>query len=637
MSKWQKFSIALLSSIAIFALSSGRAEAAKIFNGETHSPTAHRTICNAGTPVDFSAYPSNVTINLTTGVMSYNINVIWASCNGTPTRAYAVYSLGQEVCPISGTYGASDAEGGRVTDCVKYVGNPPYVGPGNGLTCSAGIFGLPGTNAQCVTQNFSGVRRNENQPSSSNSAVIPMQTVIPNWGTAADTGSYSIGNSMCQFYKTGTNFNAISTDRCIDVSMTVSWKQQVVLPQISCGSTSTNPVRVEEGQPFDLTASFNLGGGAGQSGNTTYSIAVSVPSIGINNQAAASNVAIPWSGGSGSGTVSNISIANAGQYPVSYSVDVAGATNTPQTCSGIIRVVRVPYLSVYGADVKVGGAFLGGNCSQTADIKTYTNSGFGGSGVEFAAIALGSVTDFHSARLRSSAPVSPAGLTFANTGTPAGQFGGQNCVDDYFADGDAITPDTTSVINLSSLTSGSYKYSNPSTLTISGQVTGNNRISLYVDGNLRITSNTTFTNTSWATVNDIPSLRLYVKGNIYIESDVTQLDGVYVAQPNGANSGVITTCVVPGTDMPVANNRLADDCKLQLRINGAFIAQQVRFLRTANSLKDAGLNEKTVGGSKAGEVFNYTPDIFMVSPQPAPGSQTDQTRYDSFTGLPPIL
>lgn len=637
MSKRQTLLAALLSFVAVFAISTGRAHAAKIYDGETHSPVGHRTICDAGTPVDFSAYPSNVSLDVATGLMTYNINVTWASCNGTQTRAYAIYSIGAEVCPLSGTYGATTG-GGWVTDCVKYVGNPPYQGDGNGLTCSAGLFGVPGTNDQCVTPGFPGVRRSENQPSSSNSAVIPMSYQIPNWNTVSETGSWTISNAMCQFYKTGNRFRTITDNsRCMDVKMKVSWKEKVVYPQITCGSASTSPARVEEGQPFNLGASFTLGGGAGQAGNTTYSISISVPSIGINDQSAVSGAAIPWSGGAGSGSINNLSIATAGTYPVSYTVDVAGATNTPQTCSGVIKVIRVPYLSVYGADIKAGGAFIGGNCSQAADIKAYTNAGYGGSGVEFAATALGSVTNFNSARLRSATPTAPKGLTFANTGVLSGQFGGQNCVQDYFADGDTITPDTSTVVNLNSLTSGSYKYKNTNTITLSGQVTSNNRISLYIEGNLRIVSNTTLANTSWSTVDDIPSLRVYVKGNIYIESDVTQIDGVYVAQPAGAGSGIITTCVVPGTDTPVAVSNLADNCKDQLRINGAFIAQKVRFLRAANSLKDAGINEKTAAGSKAGEVFNYTPDILIAAPQPTPGSQTDQTKYDSFTGLPPIL
>ncbi len=637
MSKRHTFLFALLSFVTVFALSSGRAHAAKIFDGETHSPSGHRTICDAGTPVDFSAYPSDISIDLATGLMSYNINVTWASCNGTQTRAYAIYSIGAEVCPLSGTYGATTG-GGWVTDCVKYVGNPPYQGDGNGLTCSAGLFGLPGTDDRCVTQGFSGVRKTDNQPTSANSAVIPMTYQIPNWNQASDTGSWTISNAMCQFYKTGNRFGTITDNsRCMDVTMKVSWKQQVTYPQITCGTASTAPARLEEGQNFNLGTSFTLGGGAGQTDNTTYSISISVPSIGINNQSAASNVSIPWSGGAGSGIINNLSIATAGIYPVTYTVDVVGATNTPQTCNGLIKVVRVPYLSVYGADIKAGGAFIGGNCAQTADIKANTNVGLGGSGVEFAATALGTITGFNSARLRGAVPTAPKGLTFANAGPLAGQFGGQNCVEDYFADGAAITPDTSTVINLNTLTSGSYKYRNTNTITLSGQVTGNNRVSLYIDGDLRITSNATLANTSWATVDDIPSLRVYVKGDIYIESDVTQIDGLYVSQPTGANGGTIITCVTPGADTAVATNQLADDCKNQLRINGAFIAQKVRFLRAVNSLKDAGINERTAAGSLGAEVFNLTPDIYIAAPQPAPGSETDQTRYDSFTGLPPIL
>lgn len=638
MSNIHKYLVASIVGLISMFVFGGRAEAAKTFAGETHQPTSHREICGAGTPVDFSAFPSNISIDLNTGVMTYNINVEWASCNSTQTRAYAVYSAGQEVCPISGTYGASSSNGGIVTDCVKYVGSPAYQGIGNGLSCSAGWYGLPGVNEQCVNLDFAGVRRSENRPSNSNTAVIPMQYVIPNWSSIGDTGSWTIGNAMCQYYKSGSNFSVHTNNRCINVSMTVSWTKTVVYPSITCGSASTNPTDLEESQGFTLSTGFTLNDGEGQAGNTTYSVSISLPAAGVNSQLAANGLSIPWSGGSGAGTIANLSIADPGVYPVTYTVTVTGATNSPQTCNGSIRVVKRPYLSVYGGDVKVGGAFVGGDCSAAAGIRTYYRPGIAGSGVQFAAVALGTVRGFNSARLRTSAPTPDKGLTFANLGSLSGQYGAQNCLPDYFADASQLTPQSASSINIGDLTEGSHLFRTGGTISIGGQVTGNRRINLYIEGNVRITDSITFASDTWTDFDQIPALHLYVKGgDILIEPDVTELTGTYTAQPSGGVGGTIITCVNVGTNTPVPTNQLVATCSNQLKVTGSFVSQKTKFLRVANSLRNAGSNESNAGDSLGAEVFNLSPDQYITAPQAPRGSELYEVKYQSFTGLPPIL
>lgn len=634
MNRWYKFSITLLASIAVFAVTSGRAEAARIYNGETHTPSSFRAICNTGSPpVDFAAYPSNVSVNLVTGVVSYDINVKWQRCNSTQTRAYAVYSIGQEVCPVSGTYGAYSAGGGIVTDCVKYIGSPAYSGPGNGLVCATG------TNSRCVTTSFVGVRRAENQPSGVSSAIIPMQSVIPNWGSTADTGSWTIANTMCQYYKTGRNYGTNNDNQCIDMSMSVSWKEPIKFPTISCGSAATNPSTIEEGQTFDLSTTFNLGGGTGLSGQTTYNVTLSIPSLGINNQNIAINKLMNWSG-TGFGELKNMSIPNAGIYPLSYIVSVSGSSNSPQTCTGAIKVVRIPYVSFYGADVYAGGDFLGnGSCTRSSDITTFTRAGSRGSGVQFAALALGTINGFNSARLRSADPKPPKGLTFANAGSLSGSLGASHCIPDYFADAATLPPDTsTTNINLSSVTTGNKFYKNSSTITISGTLGTSQRTNIFVEGDVRITSDIKYATTSWANTSQIPSLHLYVKGNILIESDVSEIAGMYVAQPSGSNKGEIVTCVTQGTDTSVTNVNLLSICSTKLTINGSFTARKVSFLRASNSLRDAASpGENSANGSKAAEVFNFGPEHYLSVPEPVPGSSNTRPAYDSFTGLPPIL
>src|SRR3990167_5293151 len=214
--KLQKLLVFTVVMSASFILFGRDAEAAKVYTGETHSPNSYRVLCNAGTPVDFAAYPSNVAFNTTTGVATYNINVQWRRCNNTETRAYAVHA-GPEMCPLSGSYGAG--AGGNANDCVKYIGNPPYNLPGSNLTCPAG------SNATCVTSSFTGARRSENQPPfAAESITIPMSATNGLWAFVPDTpGAWNITNTMCQYFKTGANFSTHNFDsRCITVNITVS-------------------------------------------------------------------------------------------------------------------------------------------------------------------------------------------------------------------------------------------------------------------------------------------------------------------------------------------------------------------------------------------------------------------------------
>ncbi|MCA9331381.1 hypothetical protein KC968_00395, partial [Candidatus Saccharibacteria bacterium] len=356
MSRSQKLVLMIVAMSAVFFVAGGRVEAAKTYTGESHSPTSYRPLCDAGTPVDFAAYPSDINFNTTTGVMTYNININWKRCTSTETRAYAVHG-GAEVCPVSGIYGV----GGWTTDCVKYVGSPAYTGPGNGLTCWGG------TNDQCVTSGFIGVRRAENQPSYTGDSIsIPMSATNSLWGVTPDNppSSWTISNTMCQYYKTGPNFDSPThnDDRCITLKMTVSWEPTPVAPAVSCGIVTTSPSVPGPGENFSLTTNFTTNGGAwgGSNDPTLYSITVSVPDAGIPSPGRYSAVfaPIPWDSGSGNGTLPNssiggvsalpISIASPGIHTVEYIVTVNGASNSPVTCTGSITVASKPYISIYG-------------------------------------------------------------------------------------------------------------------------------------------------------------------------------------------------------------------------------------------------------------------------------------------------
>lgn len=335
----------------------------------------------------------------------------------------------------------------------------------------------------------------------------------------------------------------------------------------------------------------------------------------------------PVASGSRSVTVSSLSTV--------YQGTVTGPGGTNQ-CTGTITVIAdEPYLRIYGNDVMAGGGF-GAVCSPlnpTASIEAFAaqetvagNTIWKGASAQFGAFALGPINNFFSANLRGPAgatnlPRPSLDLTFGNTnnGTSkvaingGGFSGNTNCIPDYFAKRDVLQ--SGSSIGTTTVGNGSHQ-------------------ALYYDHDVHITGNISFANVgSWGgSVNTVPSYYLVVKGNIYIDPGVTQLDGVYIAQPDDSgNKGEIITCsnssgITPGPG----------GCNQKLTVNGAFIARQVRFKRTNGKLASAVGNEAPSSANIA-EVFNFSPEVYISPLHSTLERSLPFTKYDYITSLPPVL
>lgn len=318
----------------------------------------------------------------------------------------------------------------------------------------------------------------------------------------------------------------------------------------------------------------------------------------------------------------------------------AGAVITPgpakPSTPSCVTIANLPYVSFYGNDVSAGATFKP-TCSAptSSDISTNLNTANVGSSVQFAAFALGSINTFVSASQRTVAPTTPKGLSFASTTGPYGGVFGANprCLDYY---GTPPSPDPTNTVDVSGIDGvKSYKPTG-GTLTVSGNVLAGKHVTLYVDGDVRITNNIT-TASSWTTADSIPTFDLIVKGNIYIQNNVNQLDGWYIAQPkNDGTKGEITTCAKPGGGLyNLASSELYTNCATQLVINGSFTAKKVHFLRTANSLRDGSLREAAPG--KAAEVFRFSPETYLAKHALPQSAVTGVGSTDYYTTLPPVL
>lgn len=320
----------------------------------------------------------------------------------------------------------------------------------------------------------------------------------------------------------------------------------------------------------------------------------------------------------------------------------SGTQQTSPTCTGPVR--DEPYVSVFGADV-IAGNGIGTNCNiGNRGIIAGQHYGTQGSGAQFAAIAMTQIDRFASAKMRAN---TPRGLSFAsNAGTYGGGYSGTHCVNDYYAQ---IPPDITSTSSLNSVLSGASgklaHYISPTDVSSSS---GNNPISngrhitLYTDGDVELSRNIRFQRDNWNRAEDIPSFFLIVNGDLYIDKDVSRLDGIYIA------TGNIYTCSDGRNG--ISANFMFIECDEQLTVNGSLIANTIKLNRYAQSSVrvDTQTQHPNVTGNNlcagdvqrqlcAAEVINFSPELYLTEPSLPTTSRPGQARYDAMTTLPPVL
>jgi hypothetical protein len=345
-----------------------------------------------------------------------------------------------------------------------------------------------------------------------------------------------------------------------------------------------------------------------------------------------------------------------------------------------------PYFKTFGADVFSGGWFTNngqcdttvgsnyqdplasGGASTTGGIQAYANTDAsgnnvaGGSSSQFASFALGVIEGnkptsygFYSSGV--SAGANHNALTFADTPNWGGQFQGSvrdaYCIPDYYGKKPASAAAIGS-LNAATL-STAYAVTAvgaPFALTGTGggadvPIAAGKNITIYVDGNAYIDRNIVY---QLDTANNVPKFALVVRGSIYIDPAVTQLDGLYIAQVNASlpspvnsDNGDIWTCHPDDANQllytyPTANCRN----KLTLK-NGAFIAKQINLMRVNGDVASATTAEDArgtaYGSANIGEVINYSPAMVIGGPffSPVASGSSSQLKTDSIISLPPIF
>lgn len=318
-----------------------------------------------------------------------------------------------------------------------------------------------------------------------------------------------------------------------------------------------------------------------------------------------------------------------------------------------VDVIARPYMTALGGDVSAGSSFGGGGCTVSgARIMGWNllNDGPGtkpgnsnlGAGTKYAAFAQGVITGFASGQnvrndQANGFAFAPANLSFANTTTNTGasnfggNFGGATCMIDYAAtqpkDETKFTAWPGSLAQAVA-TKGArvYKYDGDLVLN-AATVTDSTNVRLYVTGDVTIAGNIVGDNSKVEDISQVANFGLYVDGNISIKSNVSELYGIYVAQPKSNSSkGEILTCEQYRAPVTAA---YAGCGATKLTFTGSVIAKKIYLQRTFGSLYRGGTP------TTAAEVFKYNPLTWLFAT--AGTSVEGNDKLDAITTLPPVL
>ncbi len=500
------------------------------------------------------------------------------------------------------------------------------------------------------------------------------------------------------------NQATVSTKTTVDFSATsASWVQNAVRVPISVnGINYTGNYYIEHangsGQvpiasPDNQT--FNIGSAQSPPQDVSYpyfkSFGVSLPPLEVGDQVCAQFTITPQSG-----EVDNNGNIQPGT--TSGSVD-STQIPAPPTCSN--SVANYPYSRAYGNDVITGIDFSNSavtQCNTSASIIASINPDSSarprGSGAQFAVLSVGQIVYFASAFLRSATATAINGLSLANSSGGYGGYYDTGCqsIYNYFLNRNQVPSANATVID--GQTYGVDSNTGPIQLTFSGAgsdnyivLQGNNSNSsnisgehvIYVTGNVYIPNNITYNssgasyNATTGTVSAVPNLYVIASGNIYIGPNVTQLDGIYVAQnqcdwslgaascdPNSGSGGIINTCSDPTGVGSVNSTNESDafsgstlftNCEQQLTISGALVGHEVKLDRTYASMRNSIGGENPIGGGIhrcqdgngtitpatapdcSAEIFNFNPINYLGNP----GFSANGYNFDSIISLPPVL
>ncbi len=506
-------------------------------------------------------------------------------------------------------------------------------------TNSSGNFSFTGNNTVSAQDQYTVYTRNNNVGSGYNKTPITAPNYIGpgNQGPAYCDNSSAYNNQIASNPTQPNNqdsvlcpVNSITNPNVTSLpnynSYNFVYKK---LPSLTCSSLTSN-VTAEVGEPFDIIGKLDIA----QGDNTSYTFTLnsSVPKLNIPNKKSTLNP-------DGNFNINNVTANNTGSYSVSGSI--SGTNGASIQCAGNFNVVNKPFLKVYGANVIAGSNFsINGGCNSSpitqaniyGNATKYSDGIYRGSSSDHATFATGTISGFATHYFDNTLSEE---ITIPGYNPPWGGQGGVNttgfssnssgyCVPDYYQ---KILDNNISHTTLN----------NRDSLPTNGQLGLGDRKVYISTGNIVINQDTTFAPSipAGTSSSNLPMLYVIAKGgDIYIDKNVGNLAGVYIAEKDDHNNGGhIYDC----SNQTSQQTNPFTNCTKPLVVEGSFIADQVVLDRTngtaykedPNASKPTNCNE--FNDSSVAEQFCTPALIWLANPF------TSSANINYMSSVPPTL
>lgn len=352
------------------------------------------------------------------------------------------------------------------------------------------------------------------------------------------------------------------------------------------------------------------------------------------------------------------SLPVSGTYSITWTINtsIGPAEGECGSAQAAYRAASKPYVRFYGKNVIAGGGYSASNVCTPAGSPSARAFGFfdgaashqtyKGSASELAVFARGAIEwVLPGSQIVDGSRTILHELGFANSNDPyaTGTFGGDfetTICAQPFPDAAELSTFGAIVGGDSIDRDGRFRIGTPAipqNVTLSGgSIADGNRFTLHVDGDVTITGNIWYANNNWGTNrNAIPLFRVYATGNIFIDSSVSRLEGLY----NAGNA--IYTCTNGSNSYSIADpagqaSYYAACSASSLVVNGSFIAQDIYLQRVRNTIANSTVGERA-GSSSAAEVFQFSPELYLALMSEEENDPERETTFDSIFSLPPAL
>ncbi|MGB4759332.1 MAG: hypothetical protein WBP26_04740 [Candidatus Saccharimonadales bacterium] len=487
--------------------------------------------------------------------------------------------------------------------------------------------------------------------------VVLGSTICRNGGAQADVPACSPGNPSSSPGTAGWQAGGTrDVDWQAGANYEVRW---IVRPALNC-TVAVSPNLLDPLSEFTIT-----GTASGAAASAAYAIGANQMTITISGPTTQTRVIDPatLSGNTITGSASFRPLGTPGSYTITVRL---GGVFAGSACITQVRTVAyMPTFTGRNGDIVAGMTLPGTDTGACAAVDTSagiagwnqalsTTPGFIGSGGNLGAMALHAMQGYATGTEAAGGGGSGGGISFANSPSSeysytndTGRFGGgfgsyaTSCAPDYYAQ--RLTDVPTQAISGGSMSGWNGAYMGTGDVTLGGgTISEGDHVRVYVDGNVRITDDIVFSMTSAALRerSKIPSVWIIATGNIYIDPNVGELNGVFVAQGKSIDNdtGGFYSCITAANEftsfVPGASRYDYARCSAKtLTVNGSVIAKRLVLTRSHGSI-GATTNQTYA------EIFNYSPLVWLSLSGiggNATGSSELGNGYQSITGLPPVL